>query len=156
MKIDPTTLRRPLVESFNCTLRATGQPDIALNLRYVSQMHAVAAIDESNRLVVKHVLGVGDPDVDGYVPPVPLPMMDGQPVFATESAFKCAAILCAAQSYETHDGDDRYSIIDFIMLMQIDEYASCMLDAYEKVMLGKKKAQGLVSVTDSSITASSD
>jgi|CXWL01.1.fsa_nt_gi hypothetical protein len=128
-------MKRPERPIQEFVLKCPNNPEIepVMALRRLGTMEIQAAYQQGTQYYFKHFTGVG-PYKDGkldvsspnYVPPVPLPAVDGQGVILTLDTCQTLAVVEAAQ---TAVGDERYRFDELAAFATSDTMANYLLEA---------------------------
>lgn len=129
-KLNPSRIKRPPAARRGFDL-IIGEDVDQIILKKLGSTAVMAAMDEAARLTAKYVTGYGEPGVRGYVAPEPLPPIDDEPVMASASAFRAAAMVHYAQVAED---EDRYSPVDLVLLMVDEGICDVLTEAMTWVM----------------------
>lgn len=156
-KADVYGLRRPQKPIKEFTLRQEDWTAVLL-LKRQGLMASTAHVERANEMYRKYVTGSGpmkdgvlDTKAASYVPPRPLPAIDGQPVEITYNTCQVAAAIELAQVAEE---DERYTFEEICGMATVDEMAVILLEAYEWVLPQEDDGLGNQLTVLSSNTAS--
>lgn len=125
MKQEILAMTRPKPETRTEELRSSDNPDVsfAITVKRLTATELSGAEYNANGYLFTYITGYpllpnGKPDKDNpkYIPPIQLPVIDGQVVQPTEGALRVLARIEVAQRQQ-----DRYSIEDLIGLSVHDE-----------------------------------
>lgn len=125
-KIDPNKLRRKPKGFFTQDVAdSVNGVSHSLKFRFLSTTEMLAAQDDAEKLIQQYI-------VNGE----PLGSVDGEPVHASTRAIHLASTLAFAQEGPL---EDRYSIVELLMLMASDEIVDGLTVAFNKIMKGAPK-----------------
>ena len=123
-KLSTSVVRRPGRVTIDRTFTDPANPELtfSLKLRRLSALEWVAAADQARDLAEQYVYGINGAE------PEPLPPVDGQPVYTSESTFK---MLCALEYAQVADTDDRYTAIELLIFATVDAIQSQLMKAFQ-------------------------
>jgi hypothetical protein len=144
-KVSISTIKRPERKTFVVELTDpprgeegkpgyyAGNPDlkVPLTLRKLGGAEWIAATaDAAKAYTAKYVTGKGDPDKPGYEPPVPIPPVDGQTVYLSETTCQ---VLAAVEYAQTCPNEDRYTFEELAAFATLDAVLGQLMAAFDRI-----------------------
>lgn len=137
-KLNPGSIARKQRVEREFTL-SYGELEDKIKLKSLGTAASLAAKDIADRLTTEYVTGVGEPGQAGYIPPVPLPPVDGQPSYGSSNAFYLASLVHYAQVCDNEA--DRYDPVDLVVMMNDDDFMKQVIEMTHWVTSQSEKTE---------------